>query len=287
MFFKSFRTLWSLEGAILVRRNSAVTATVEPINELWSLPDGWVWRRLSEVSDIPERGEPRSKFPASFTYLDVSGIDGAALSPRTISVAKAPSRARQFLQPNDTVISGVRVYLRNFALIEKGGPDVASTAFCVLRPKPTMHAQYLFYWIGSDQFIQRLLPLQRGNSPPAVLDADIRDQLIPVPPLAVQRKIVSRVNKLFADIDEGESALADARAGLDTHRKSLLNAAVAGALTAKWRDENPNVETGGDLLLRVGEIRNRTRSTRGKLRGRAIENERNSSPPLSLPNTWT
>jgi type I restriction enzyme S subunit len=269
------------------RRNRAAAVAAEPVDQPWHLPDDWEWERLSAVSDIPERGEPRTKFSDRFSYLDVSAIDAGTLSPRTIPVAYAPSRARQFLRPNDTIISGVRVYLRNFAFVEEGGPDVASTAFCVLRPKQKIDPKYLFYWIRSDQFIQRLLSLQRGNSPPAVLDADIREQPIPVPPLPVQRKIVSRVSKLFAEIEEGESALADARAGLDTHRKSILNAAVTGQLTANWRNENSNVETGSDLLRRIESMRNRTATSRGRLRARAMENEGNSSVLPALPDTWT
>jgi len=232
-------------------------AAVDPIDGPWDLPEGWEWQRLSAVSDVPERGDPRAKFASAFSYLDVSGIDQGRLSPRVIPVADAPSRARQILQANDSVISGVRIYLRNFALIEEGGPDVASTAFCVLRPRPKIDPKYLFYWVGSDQFIQRLLPLQRGNSPPAVLDADIRDQPIPVPPLAAQRRIVTRIQGLLSEIEEGESALAEARARLDTYRKSLLNAAVAGALTYDWRRAHKPCESGQTLLVRIRATHNR------------------------------
>jgi type I restriction enzyme S subunit len=149
-------------------------------------------------------------------------------------------------------LSGVRVYLRNFALIALDEVDVASTAFCVLSPGEELDPAYLFLWVSSDQFIHRLLPLQRGNSPPAVLDADVRDQLIPLPPtIEDQRRIVLRLTALFAEIDDGEAALADASAGVETYRKALLKAAVTGELTADWRRENPPTETGEDLLHRI------------------------------------
>ena len=218
----------------------------------WGLPQGWRWERLGDVTGAPDRGFPCVRFPATFRYLDVSGIAGSRVDPRVVEAKDAPSRARQFVKPGDTVLSGVRVYLRNLALIGEDSVDVASTAFCVLSPGAKVDPGYLYRWIGGDAFVDRLIPLQRGNSPPAVLDDDVRDQFIPLPPtIQQQRQIVSRVNALFAEIDDGEAALADARAGVETYRKALLKAAITGELTADWRRDNPPTETGHDLLRRI------------------------------------
>jgi len=75
--------------------------------------------------------------------------------------------------------------------------------------------------------------------------------VFPLAPLAEQRRIVARVDALFAEIAEGEAALAAARKGLDTFRRALLKAAVSGELTKDWRAANPATETGRDLLLRL------------------------------------
>lgn len=74
---------------------------------------------------------------------------------------------------------------------------------------------------------------------------------IPVPPLDTQRRIVVRIDELFSELDDGEAALARARADLETYRKSLLKAAVTGELTADWRAANPPAVTGEQLLQRI------------------------------------
>lgn len=66
-----------------------------------------------------------------------------------------------------------------------------------------LYPDLLYHWVSSDPFINRLLPLQRGNSPPAVLDDDVRAQLMPFSPPEVQRAIVARIDALFAEIGEG------------------------------------------------------------------------------------
>jgi type I restriction enzyme S subunit len=105
--------------------------------------------------------------------------------------------------------------------------------------------------VNRQKLINCLLPLQRGNSPPAVLDNDIKAQPIPIAPLDEQRRIVARIDELFAEIDEGEAALERARQGLDTWRRALLKAAVTGELTRDWREANRPSETGANLLARI------------------------------------
>ena len=60
---------------------------------------------------------------------------------------------------------------------------------------------------------------------------------------------------MFAEIANGEAALAEARKGLDLFRRVLLKAAVTGELTKEWREANRSAETGVDLLTRIQEVR--------------------------------
>ncbi len=79
----------------------------------------------------------------------------------------------------------------------------------------------------------------------------MQDLVFPIPLRSVQDAIVARIDALFAEIDEGEAALAEARVGVETYRKALLKAAVTGELTAEWRRDNPPQETGEQLLQRI------------------------------------
>lgn len=75
--------------------------------------------------------------------------------------------------------------------------------------------------------------------------------LFPIPPLETQRRIVARIDELFSELEDGETALARAREDLEVYRKALLKAAVTGELTADWRAANPCTETGEQLLKRI------------------------------------
>lgn len=76
------------------------------------------------------------------------------------------------------------------------------------------------------------------------LSGGAMSQLVfPVPPLEIQRQIVARIDELFAEIDEGERALLDAREAMASYDESLFFAAVVGTLSRQRRGGAAVAET--------------------------------------------
>lgn len=186
-------------------------------------------------------------------YVDLSAIDHQQITkPQEISPKAAPSRARQKIAAGDTLFSCVRVYLENTAFVPAElDNEIASTAFAVLRPTATINPRYLYLLVRQQQFIRDMVDKQRGNSPPAVLESDVKAAIVPLAPSAEQARIAARIDELFGEIEAGEQELEKARDGLETYRRAVLKAAVTGELTKDWRAKNKPTETGADLLARI------------------------------------
>jgi type I restriction enzyme S subunit len=90
-----------------------------------------------------------------------------------------------------------------------------------------------------------------GIAIPNVNASKLSDLPVPMAPTRLRDSIVARIDELFAEIDDGEAALARARDDLATWRKALLKAAVTGELTADWRAANPTTESSVELLARI------------------------------------
>lgn len=253
----------------------------------WELPDGWVWTRLGDVSGHPGRIDPSRQLTGTFRYVDLSAIEeGNVTKPQTFPIAQAPSRARQPIQSGDTLLSCVRVYLRNNAIVpDELEGSVASTAFCVLRPTKAIAPRYLFWFVHSRKFTEMLISLQRGNSPPAVLDEDVRAQLIPIAPLPEQRRIVARIDELFTEIADGKAALAHARGDLNTWRRALLKATVTGELTREWREQDRSNENGTISLTDARLERDRELALGKRRRLNLIPPSDEIKLP-TIPNSW-
>jgi type I restriction enzyme S subunit len=158
------------------------------------------------------------------------------------------------------------------------------------RPEPSvLDARFLEAFLQTLHAWRAIDHMKTGGSDSGLnLTHDrFRQLLIPIAPLAEQRRIMMRVEALFAEIAEGEAALATARDGLDTFRRALLKAAVTGELTKDWREANPVSETGQDFVARVAADRAGKVSTRGRGRRSAAAGLIDISRLPKLPDGWT
>lgn len=232
-----------------------MTKQREPLAEL-EQPTGWVVAQIADVVCEVQTTDPSKEPNAEITYFDISSIDneaGTITSPKVIPGGDAPSRARQIVHAGDVLFSTVRPNLRAVAMVPDVRNGIASTGFCVLRAEKSVRPKYLYYFVRSEEFLDGLLPLQRGVSYPAVRSGDVLAQSIPLPPFAEQTRIVEKLEELLTDLDAGVAELKAARKKLAQYRQSLLKAAVEGALTAEWRQSPAAVsaEPGAALLARI------------------------------------
>jgi type I restriction enzyme S subunit len=184
--------------------------------DLWPLPEAWEWKHLGSVAGDTERRNPGAKPDEYFRYVDIASVDNNKGEIRTGDVQSilgrnAPSRARKVIKEQDIVFATTRPYLRNIAVVPKElDGQICSTGFCVVRARSGISLpDYLFYACRSSFFIEQLLPKQRGATYPAVADNDVYDTLLPVPypddparSLETQRRIVARIEALFAELRE-------------------------------------------------------------------------------------
>ena len=187
--------------------------------------EGWTYKKLGEVC-VPKNTIERASIvfaPSDeIQYIDISSIDNISHKMTDVTkhvMSKAPSRAQQIVRKNDIVVSTVRPNLKNIALIDRCDDNlVASSGFCVLRVKKDVECNYIFYYVSSDLFTSHLMKLTTGANYPAVRDQDIRDSLIPIPPLPTQQSIVSELDKINELITLKKSQLKD----LDTLAQSIF-----------------------------------------------------------------
>jgi type I restriction enzyme S subunit len=66
----------------------------------------------------------------------------------------------------------------------------------------------------------------------------IKDYVIPLPPLHEQRRIASRIEWLFAKLDDAEAKLRDVINSSEQRQAAILHSAFSGELTKTWRVVN-------------------------------------------------
>ena len=171
------------------------------------LPPGWTETTIGQVSVQVAKHRPAERPDTDFTYIDISSIDNerhAIAEAKRIAGRDAPSRARQLVKAGDTLLSTVRTYLKNTALVPAALEGAtASTGFCVLRSSSGVDSRFLFYRVLDGEFVRSLSTRQTGTSYPAVRESDVRAMPIALPPAVEQERIVEAIEEQWSRIDAG------------------------------------------------------------------------------------
>jgi len=166
--------------------------------------EGWKVEKLGDVLQKTETVNPTLKPNHDFLYVDVSSVNNQTYSIEDVTQLKgkdAPSRARKLIKTGDVIFATVRPTLKRIAIVpEEYDNQVCSTGYFVLRPRDFISNKYLFYFLLSDEFMEKMEKLQKGASYPAVTDNEVKSQMIAYPPLPEQQRIVSLLDETFAGL---------------------------------------------------------------------------------------
>jgi len=114
------------------------------------------------------------------------------------------------LKKNDILIctaSGSKSHLGKVALVESDLGMAFGGFMGALRVNPNkITPQYLFIFMVSSEFKRHIESLSDGANINNLKFSQIEDLEIPIPPLATQRKIVAKLDAIFAEIDKATAA---------------------------------------------------------------------------------
>ncbi|MDD1536580.1 MULTISPECIES: restriction endonuclease subunit S [unclassified Bradyrhizobium] len=260
----------------------------------WELPDGWAWMPLGRLGAWTGGGTP-SKANASFwengTVPWVSPKDMKVeiigeTEDKITTEAVASSSAKYVPEGSVLMVMRSGILRHSFPVAVTDRVVTLNQDLRALAPSHGISPHYVARYLALAS--QRVLHecSKDGTTVNSIEVSALERLRVPVAPLPEQRRIVARIDALFAEIAEGEAALAEARKSLETFRRALLKAAVTGELTKDWRAANAVSETGQDVLARL------SKETPKKLSA-ASRKARRSDFPLfdvtalpGLPESW-
>ncbi|WP_281215563.1 restriction endonuclease subunit S [Bacillus altitudinis] len=123
-----------------------------------------------------------------------------------------------------------------------------SRQIMALRSKDTVLNKFLYLYIQT--YVEKLKEVAKGIIPGISRD-DILNAPFPLLPLNEQKRIADKVERLLSKIDEAKQLIEEAKKTFELRRAAILDKAFRGELTKKWREQNPNVESGFLLQKKI------------------------------------
>lgn len=267
------------------------------------LPAGWDWKPFGDVVDYSQNGCSARRGEGVPTVVlrlaDVSWKDGIRTeNPRVIPLDEK-KRRKYALKEGDLL--AIRVNgsqsLAGQVLRYDGPSDYAfCDHFIRFRLKDSVDSKFAALVFRSPSVrsqIEHRMVSSAGQH--TVSQLTYSETKIPLPPIDEQRRIVSKIESLFARSRRAKEALDAIPPLLDRLRQSILAAAFRGDLTADWRAQNPDAEPADKLLERIRTERRRrweeAQLAKMRAKGKEPKNDKwkakyKPSPLPSAENTW-
>lgn len=203
-----------------------------------NVPTHWQVKKLGEIFTIERGGSPRPI--EDFITNSENGINWIKIGD-TKDIVKYIYKTKEKIKPEGAKRSRI-VFEDDFLLSNSmsfGRPYIMKTTGCihdgwlVIRKNEIIDNNYLYYILGSSQVYQQFLNLAKGSTVKNLNIEAVKQVVIKFPPLPEQLAIVSCIEELLSDLENGKQQLLTAQQQLKVYRQSLLKWAFEGKLTNK------------------------------------------------------
>jgi len=159
---------------------------------------------------------------------------GAIAAPETRRYVEVAKGYTCFL-PGDVLFARITPCMENgkaaIARELTNGIGFGSTEFHVLRPGPDVLPEWVFYFVRQPSFRATAKDNFTGTAgQQRVPQSFLEEKLIPVPPFPEQRRILSELDALQAELDALKCLQAETAAELDALLPAILDRAFKGEL---------------------------------------------------------
>ena len=165
--------------------------------------------------------------------------------------------------------------------------DIEATtnqACCACIPYEGIYNKFLFYFLMASR--TAFIKMGEGGAQPNISKEKIVNALIPLPPLAEQKRIVAKIEELLPYIDRYEQAWSklekfNSRFPEDM-KKSLLQYAIEGKLVEQRAEEG----TAEELFAKIQEEKQRLIAEKKIKKEKSLPEITEEEKPFDIPENW-
>ena len=165
-------------------------------------PEGWCLTRLGDISNYGENKNIQvEKIGSKEWILELEDIekDSANITQILTKHERSINGTRHKFKKGDILYSKLRTYLNKVLIAPKDG--YCTSEIMVFNTLEGLSNEYICHVLRSPYFLDYTLLCGYGVKMPRLSTIDACNGLIPIPPLAEQKRIVNAIDKAFNKLD--------------------------------------------------------------------------------------
>ncbi|MEI8378284.1 MAG: restriction endonuclease subunit S [bacterium] len=206
-----------------------------------NIPKHWQVKKLGEVCKLKNGYAFKSDnyINEGVPVIRISDIKGGIVSSKkAVRVFQIEEYENYIIENNDILVAMSGATTGKFGIYkstEKAYQNQRVGKFKIFN-ETILDNQFLFHHINA---LKRQIEKDAyGGAQPNISSNKIEQMEIVLPPLPEQHAIVTKIEELFSNLENGKQQLQTAQQQLKVYRQSLLKWAFEGKLTEKWRNQS-------------------------------------------------
>lgn len=207
-----------------------------PVEEQpYEVPGNWCWTRLGVVSEVVTGSTPSKSKPEYY------GNEFPFFKPADLDAGRYTMIASEYLSVEGKSVSRI-IPAKSTAVCcigsigKSGYLEIDGTTNQQINSViPMINSLYLYYYINTNMFVNELRRKASATTISIVNKSKMESNLIPIAPLREQHRIVEKIEKLFAKLDEVKEKVQVIIDGFELRKAAIFHKAFTGELTERWR----------------------------------------------------
>ena len=255
----------------------------------FAIPENWKWVRLGEIGiweagTTPSRSKSEYYINGKIPWVKTGDLTDSILKSVTENITQlALEETSLKIKPVGSVL--IAMYGATIGKVSILGIEATTNqACCACVTYKNIYNKYIFYYLISQR--DNLKKMGAGGAQPNISREKIIKTIMPLPPLAEQKRIVEKLDNVLANIDElkdNEEKLSILQKNFpDKLKKSILQSAIQGKLTEQLATDD-NVE---DLLQAIKEEKERLIKEKKIKKQKPLPEITEEEIPFEIPENW-
>ena len=258
----------------------------------FDLPQGWAWARLSDLtdssvlndgdwivsSDMSENGNVK--------LLQLGSVGNGIYENKGFKyITEAKFRELGCTEIHQGYLLINRMIGDNLLaciLPPIEGKVITAVDVCWIAPSDRYDVKWLLFLVLSQWFQKKAKSLGAGEGRVRISKGNLVKIVFPMPPLSEQKRIVARVEELFAYAATLEEATDDIGKTAERIDKKVLDLAIRGQLVP----QDPSDEPASELVKRIEAAKRVNAGGRVSSRAASDRPAYEIDPPFDIPNSW-